>query len=156
MMRGIVFLFPVLVWISAMFANGQAAPASSNHAGANHTNDEQAIRQLNVNVLKAYNLGDVKTLDRIEDSDFVLTGEFGEVTKAQQIADVSHRKPNATSGNVIIANERFRFYGDSALLTEVEGYGEGEEFPKYETTSLWVRRSGDWKLVHLHYSKLSK
>jgi hypothetical protein len=45
----------------------------------------------------------VKTLDRIEDSDFVLTGEFGEVTKAQQIDDL-----------------------------------------------------GDWKLVHLHYSKLNK
>jgi hypothetical protein len=115
-----------LLWISAVFAYGQA------------------------------NLGDVNILDRVEDVDFTLTGDFGEVTKAQQIADVSHRKPNATSVNVIIANERFRFYGDSAPLTEAEGYGEGEEFPKYETTSLWVRRGGDWKLVHLHYSKLSK
>ena len=45
---------------------GRRAP--SNHAG-----DERAIRQLNVEVLKAYNLGDVKTLDRIEDADFTLT-----------------------------------------------------------------------------------
>jgi hypothetical protein len=140
-----------LLWISAVFAYGQAAAASSNHAG-----DEQAIRRLNVDVLKAYNLADVNTLDRVEDVDFTLTGDFGEVTKAQQIDDVSHQKPNATSVNVIIANGRFRFYGDSALLTEVERYGEGEDFPKYETTSLWVRRGGDWKLVHLHYSKLSK
>ena len=107
-------------------------------------------------MLKAYNLGDVKTLDLVDDSDFVLTGDFGEVTKAQQIDDVGHRKPNATSVHVIVANERFRFYGDAALLTEVERYGEGEDFPKYETTSLWVRRGGDWKLVDLHYSKLSK
>ena len=85
----------------------------------------------------------MKTLDRVEDVDFTLTGDFGEVTKAQQIDDVSHRKPNATSVNVIVANARFRFYGDSALLTEVERYGEGEDFPKFETTSLWVRRGGD-------------
>jgi hypothetical protein len=156
MTRGIVFLLPVVVWISAVFAYGQAAPASSNHAGANHTDDEQAIRRLNVDVLKAYNLGDVKTLDRIEDSDFVLTGDFGEVTKDQQIDDVGHREPNAKSVNVIVANERFRFYGDAALLTEVERYGDGEDFPKFESTSVWVRRGGDWKLVHLHYSKLSK
>jgi hypothetical protein len=82
-----------LLWI-AVFAYGQAAPASSNH-------DERAIRQLNVDVLKAYNLGDVKTLDRVEDVDFTLTGDFGEVTKAQQIDDVSYRKPNARSVNVI-------------------------------------------------------
>lgn len=155
-MRGIVFLFPVLVCISAVFANGQAASAASKHTGANHTDDEQAIRQLNVNVLKAYNLGDVKTLDRIEDSDFVLTGEFGEVTKAQQIDDLGHHESNAKSVNVIVANERFRFYGDAALLTEVERYGDGEDFPRFESTSVWVRRAGEWKLVHLHFSKLSK
>jgi hypothetical protein len=118
MKRRIVFLFSGFVWISAVFAYGQAAPASTKHASANHADDEQAIRGLNVDVLKAYNLGDVKTLDRIEDADFVLTGDFGEVTKAQQIDDVSHRKPNATSVNVIVANERFRFYGDAALLTD--------------------------------------
>jgi hypothetical protein len=69
-------------------------------------------------------LGDVNTLDRIEDADFVLTGDFGEVTKAQQLDDTRNRKPNATSVHVIVANERFRFYGDAALLTEVERYGD--------------------------------
>jgi hypothetical protein len=57
----------VLLWVGVGLAYGQGV--SSNHAG-----DERAIRQLNVEVLKAYNLGDVKTLDRIEDADFTLTG----------------------------------------------------------------------------------
>jgi hypothetical protein len=138
----------VLLWVGVGLAYGQGVP--SNHAG-----DERAIRQLNVEVLKAYNLGDVKTLDRIEDADFTLTGEFGEVAKAKQIDSVSHRPPNAASVNVMVANERFRFYGDAALLTEVERYGEGKDFPKFESSSLWVRRGGDWKLVHLHFTKLS-
>jgi len=123
MTRGIVFLLPVVVWISAVFAYGQATSAASNHAG-----DEQDIRRLNVDVLKAYNLGDVKTLDRIEDSDFVLTGDFGEVTKAQQIEDVGHRKPNATSVHVIVANE-LPLLWRCRSLTEVEKYGDGEDFP---------------------------
>ncbi len=84
MTRGLVFR----LCISAVLAYGQAA-ASDDHSG-----DEQAIRRLNQEVLKAYNLGDVKTLNRVEDADFTLTDDFGEVTKAQQIDDVSHRKPN--------------------------------------------------------------
>jgi hypothetical protein len=139
----------LLLWVGVGLAYGQGA--SSNHAG-----DERAIRQLNVDVLKAYNVGDVKTLDRIEDADFTLTGEFGEVAKAKQIDDVRHRPPNATSVNVMVANERFRFYGKAALLTETERYGEGKDFPRFETTSLWVRRGGDWKLIHMHFSKLSE
>ena len=76
MKRGLIFL----LWISAVFAYGQPAPASSNHA-----DDERAIRRLNEEVLKAYNLGDVKTLDRVEGADFTLTGDFGEVPKQQQL-----------------------------------------------------------------------
>ena len=131
MRPGIIFLF----WISAVFTCAQAAPAANGRSV-----DEQAIRQLNEDVLKAYNLGDVKTLDTVEDSDFVLSGDFGEVPKAQQLNDVRHRKENPTSVRVFAANARLRFYGDTALLTEVERYGEGEAFPRYETTSVWTRR----------------
>ena len=53
---------------------------------------------------------------------------------------------------LIIADERFRFYGDAALLTEVERYGEGEDFPGYRNDQrLWVRRGGEWKLIHMHF-----
>ena len=85
MRPGIIFLF----WIFAVFTCAQAAPAANGRSV-----DEQAIRQLNEDVLKAYNLGDVKTLDTVEDSDFVLSGDFGEVPKAQQLNDMrrSQRK----------------------------------------------------------------
>jgi hypothetical protein len=76
MRLGIIFLF----WISAVFACAQAAPAANGHSA-----DEQALRQLNEDVLKAYNLGDVKTLDKVEDSDFVLSGDFGEIPWAQHL-----------------------------------------------------------------------
>ena len=147
MKREIVFL----LWVSVLFALGQAASAASDHAA-----DEQAIRQLNENALKAYNSGEVSTLDQIEDADFVLTGDFGEVSRAKQIEDASHHKQKASDVRLIVANQHIRFYGDTAVLTEVERYGDGQDFPKYQSTSVWVRRGQDWKLVHLHYSTLTK
>ena len=147
MKREIVFLLGV----SVLFALGQAASAASDHAA-----DEQAIRQLNENALIAYNSGEVSTLDRIEDADFVLTGDFGEVSRVKQIEDASHHKQKASDVRLIVANQHIRFYGDTAVLTEVERYGDGQDFPRYQTTSVWVRRGQDWKLVHLHYSTLTK
>jgi len=129
MRLGIIFLF----WISAVFACAQAAPAANGHSA-----DEQALRQLNEDVLKAYNLGDVKTLDKVEDSDFVLSGDFGEISWAQHLDSVRHRKENPTNVRVFVAHARLRFYGDTALLTEVERYGEGDALPRYETTSVWL------------------
>jgi hypothetical protein len=149
---GIVSLF----CLSSVLVYGQAAPASNSSASSSHAVDEQTIRQQNEAVLKAYNLGDLATLDRIEDADFMLNGDFGEVSKSQQLANVRQRKENPPSVRLIVASARFRFYGDTALLTEVERYGEGGDFPRFETTSIWVRRGGEWKLVHLHFSKLSK
>jgi ketosteroid isomerase-like protein len=147
MKREIVFL----LWVSVLFALGQAASAASDHAA-----DEQAIRRLNEDALKAYNSGEVSTLDRIEDADFVLTGDFGEVSRAKQIEDASHHKQNASDVRLIVANQHIRFYGDTAVLTEIERYGDGQDFPRYQTTSVWVRRGQDWKLVHMHYSTLTK
>ena len=103
MKREIVFL----LWVSVLFAFGQAASAASDH-----TADEQAIRQLNENALIAYNSGEVSTLDQIEDADFVLTGDFGEVSRAKQIEDASHHKQKASDVRLIVANQHIRFYGD--------------------------------------------
>jgi hypothetical protein len=88
-------------------------------APSNHAADEQAISRLNEQLLKAYNLGDVNTLERIEDADFLVAGDFGEVSKSQQLDDVRHRKDNPTSVALTVSHPRFRFYGDTALLTEV-------------------------------------
>jgi ketosteroid isomerase-like protein len=139
----------LLLWLSTTFAYAQAA--SGNHAA-----DEQAISRLNEQLLKAYNLGDVNTLERIEDADFLVAGGFGEVSKSQQLDDVRHRKDNPTSVALTVSNPRFRFYGDTALLTEVEKYGSPANEPGFETTSLWVRRGGEWKVVHLHFSQLTQ
>jgi ketosteroid isomerase-like protein len=148
MKRAIAFLF--ILSISAVFASAQTT------ASANHHSDEQAIRSLNEKVLKAFNMGDVSTVDSIEDVDFLLTGDFGVVTKSQQLSQMRGHKEDATEVHLTTEDVRFRFYGDSALLTEVEKYDDPAVPDGYETTSLWVRRGSQWKVVHLHYSKLNK
>jgi hypothetical protein len=43
---------------------------------AGHGNDEQTIRWLNGDCFKAHDIGDLATLDRIEDADFTLSGDL--------------------------------------------------------------------------------
>src|SRR5258708_8369860 len=77
-------------WLSAVLAvslfvlwaftllSGKSSPSAGN------TDDERVIRQLNEECLHAHDIGDAVTLDRIEDADFTLSGDFGVVSKQQQ------------------------------------------------------------------------
>jgi ketosteroid isomerase-like protein len=136
-----------LLAISTVFAYAQAQTSNS------HVADEQVIRELNDTVLKAYNTGDINTVDRIESADFLLSGDFGEISKAQELEQMRNRmqQDHGSPIHLTVENVRLRFYGDAALLTEVEKY---DDPTRYETTSLWVRQDSQWKIVHLHYSTL--
>lgn len=140
----------LLVSLSAVLTHAQTSASNQR------TVDQQAIRELNEAALKAYNKGDVDTLDRIEDAEFDLAGDFGEVSKSQQLAEVRQRKQNDSVVNLTIEKQHFRFYGDTALLTEVEKYDDPANPAGFQTTSVWVKKHGAWKIVHLHYSSLGK
>jgi hypothetical protein len=127
---------------------GQSASANSGHA-----RDEESIIQRRDALLKAYDSGDVKTLSEIEDDDFTLAGEFGQVTKLQHLDQVRRReKPQVVSRKI---DNQFRFYGDVALLTEVDHAIDAEGKSDFQTTILWVRHGNTWRVAHMHYSKIS-
>ncbi len=131
----------------SVFGFGQSASANDGHA-----QDEKAIIQLRDALLKAYDSGDVKTLSEIEDDDFTLAGEFGQVTKQQHLDQVRRReKPQVVSRKI---DNQFRFYGDVALLTEVDHATDAEGKADYQTTILWVRHADRWRAEHMHYSKV--
>ncbi len=65
------WMMVALLSIVPAVAHGQDALPSSKHAS-----DEQAIGRLHDEWLKAYDDGDVETLDRIESDDFSVAGEF--------------------------------------------------------------------------------
>jgi ketosteroid isomerase-like protein len=133
---------------ASMFAGGQnISPASTR------TQDEHAIIQLRDALLKAYDAGDVKTLSEIEDDDFTLAGDFGQVTKQQHLDQVRRReKPQVVSRKI---DNQFQFYGDVALLTEVDHASDAEGKADYQTTILWVRHGNTWRVAHMHFSKVN-
>jgi hypothetical protein len=103
--------------------------------------------------LKAYDAGDVKTLSEIEDDTFTLAGEFGQMTKQQHLDQVRRReKPQVVSRTI---DNQFRFYGDVALLTEVDHAADAEGKADFQTTILWVRQGNTWPVTHMHYSKVN-
>jgi len=127
---------------------------AQDRSASGRANDETTIRRLNEQVLKAYNAGEFATVERIEDDGFTLSGEFGELDKAQQMEREHQRKDFSSTVQLTVENARLRFFGDTALLTEVEKWGDPAQTAGFQTTSVWVKRGADWKVVHLHYSQL--
>ena len=139
-------LISILMTVSTVAGGQNATPASASPG------DGQAIIQLRDALLKAYDAGDVKALSEIEDDNFTLAGEFGQMTKQQHLDQVRHReKPQIVSRKI---DNQFRFYGDVALLTEVDHATDAEGKADFQTTILWVRRGNTWRAAHMHYSKI--
>jgi len=118
--------------------------------------DEQIIHQLNVECLHAHDVGDAATLDRIEDSEFTISGDFGVVSKQQQLDEVRKRtrKPEVITRR--IDPRVFRFYDGVALVTETDRPTTKDGTFAFQSTEVWVRRGDSWKLAHLHYSQLEE
>ena len=137
-----------LLLTASLFANGQGVSP-----GGTRAQDERAIIQLRDALLKAYDAGDVKTLSEIEDDDFTLAGEFGQMTKQQHLDQVRRReKPQVVSRKI---DNQFRFYGDVVLLTEVDHATDAEGKADFQTTILWVRHGNTWRVAHMHFSKVT-
>src|SRR5262249_26117338 len=133
-----------------------ALPALNSSSLTGHSGDEQAIRQLNEECLKAHDVGDVSTLDRIEDADFTLSGDFGIVSKQQHLDKVCKRtgKPEVVTRK--IDSQQFRFYEGIALVTETDRPTTADGTFAFQSTEVWVHRHDSWKLLHLHYSQLEQ
>ena len=125
-------------------------------ATAGHAGDEQAIGQLNEECLRAHDIGDVTTLDRIEDADFTLSGDFGVVSKQQQLDKVRHRTGRPEVVTRKIDSQQFRFYDGVALVTETDRPTTADGTFAFQSTEVWVRRGDSWRLVHLHYSRVEE
>lgn len=144
-------IFSLLLFFPT-FPIGQNVPLETKHSS-----EEQTLRRLNNEWLKAYDTGDVQALDRIESEDFTASGEFGVRTKQQQLEGIRHRPEKRQEVTRRIDNQEFRFYGDVALVTETDHASSGEgPYDDFQSTELWVRLGGAWKVVHLHYSRLDK
>src|SRR5258708_23805941 len=139
-------LITLLLTVS-MFAGGQSASLASTR-----TKDERAIIQQRDTLLQAYDAGDVKTLSEIEDDTFTLAGDFGQMTKQQHLDQVRRReKPQVVSRTI---DNQFRFYGNVALLTEVDHAADAEGKADFQTTILWVLQGNTRRVTQLPFFKM--
>lgn len=146
----------VVVLLALVLCAFTFRPGPGGMPTAGHANDERAIRQLNEECLHAHDIADVATLDRIEDTDFTLSGDFGVITKQEQLDKVRKRtgKPEVITRK--IDSQVFRFYKSVVLVTETDRPTTKDGTFAFQSTEMWVRRGDSWKLTHLHYSKLDE
>ena len=147
----IAVALPALALCAFTLPYRASAPDSTGRAG-----DEQAIRQLNEECLRAHDSGDVAALDRVEDADFTLSGDFGVVSKQQHLDKVRHRTTKTEVITRKIDPQQFRFYDNVALVVETDRPTTADGTFAFQSTEVWVRRGDSWKLVHLHYSRLQE
>lgn len=109
----VIPLIGAFLAVTAFLTQGRAQPSDISRK-------QEAIRQLNEQLLHAYDVADVATLGRTESDDFTLSGDFGIFNKQQHLHHVRTRGPYSFTVNPKIENQQSRFYGDVALLTEVD------------------------------------
>lgn len=118
---------------------------SYGQRGGESTTDDSDLKSTEQKWVAAYYAGDGKTLSTFEADDFTVIANGQNQTKAQQLSEVEGRGPvGAPQPNV---EENIRHYGDVAVITGLSA-GSNVRF-----TAVWVKSSGGWKVVHLHYSQ---
>jgi hypothetical protein len=146
-----VVALPALALCAFTLPYRATAPDSTGRA-----TDERAIRQLNKECLHAHDIADAATLDRIEDADFTISGDFGVVSKQEQLDEVRKRTSTPEVITRKVNPQVFRFYDGVALVTETDRPTTKDGTFAFQTTEVWLRRGDSWKLTHLHYSWLQE
>ena len=130
--------------------------AGGGQSAASRTADEETLRKLNEMVLTAHDHADVATLDRIEADDFTLAGDFGTVAKKAHLERLRAPTYKTEAVDRRITPQEIRLYGDVALITETDHAHTADGTFDFQTTSVWVRAGDSWRVVHMHYSAVTK
>lgn len=143
----------ILGWSAVAIAILTAGAKLSTPAKA--ITDEQIIRQLTEQSLKAHDAKDDVTLDKLEADDFDVLSEAGVKTKQDQLKGVRSSKNSAVPITRSVENQKIRIYGDAAIVTQLDHASASGGSSSYQSTFVWVRHGGEWKLVHLHYTQVN-
>ena len=104
--------------------------------------------------------GDRTPWQAILDSRFVATDENGEVFSYDQEIAAIAPLPRGSSGTIKVTDWTARFFGDTAVTTEVDDEHEDFHGQKlhalYRATATWIKEAGDWKLVGLQTMALQQ
>jgi uncharacterized protein (TIGR02246 family) len=136
----------VLVLLAASQGCTAAAQTAETPAG----NAQQEIKALQGQVIQAILKGDTSVLEKYYADDYVaIHGDGKLTTKAQEIEKF---KTGTTKYDSITVREaKIRVYGDTAVvnaLASVKTVVNGQPYTgDVRNTRVWVKDSGNWKLV---------
>ena len=142
----------VLSTVSTAIAQQQSASARDA------TSTEQAVRQQDLERIRAQIAADTLALRRIYADDFLGIGPTGVVrNKAEVIADFTSHA--LTYQSITTAEVRVRVYGNTAVETgrsTMVGRDRNKPVPRDNRfTRVWVMTAGRWQLVANHYSLMT-
>lgn len=134
-----------------------AAPPTPDVATAASPQDEQAILQVEQNWCEAFRANNADTIALIEDEGYTLTNSrAGLSTRADDIVEA--RDHAIEYSKFYNHDQSVRLYGDTAIVngvTSLEGVSGDKPFKlEVRFTDILVRRSGEWKAVAKHATKI--
>lgn len=147
-------IIAALVLSAMSTANAQQKSARPQNA----TSAEQAVRQQDLERIRAQIAADTLALRRIYADEFLGIGPTGVVrNKTEVIADFTSHALRYQS--ITTAEVRVRVYGNTAVETgrsTMVGQDRGKAVPRDNRfTRVWVMTAGRWQLVANHYSLLT-
>ena len=136
-----------LLWLTVGIL---ATPGWSRAADTGRSDDEQQIRKIEQEWLDAIVKRDTSYLDKVEASDFSITGPSGKtLSKEEDIKDTTSGETRFEK--MTIDELQVRFYGDTALahgIATVKAHTKKKDLSgKYTWTDVFVKMNGDWKAV---------
>jgi hypothetical protein len=127
---------------------------------AAHADDGDLLHAKMQTLMDAVAPGDRTPWQATLDPRFVATDENGEVFDHDKEIAAIAPLPKGSSGNIKVTDWTSRFFGDTAVTTEVDD--EHEDFhgqmlhALYRATATWIKHGGDWKLVGLQTMALQQ
>ena len=106
---------------------------------------------------------DTAALDRVWSDDFIFTAPNGRITtKAQRIASVksSAKSTNSSVGSSTNDEVKVHLYEKTAVVTVLstwKGKVNNQEYSEpYQSTHVWVKQQGHWRLVAAHVTPVAQ
>jgi ketosteroid isomerase-like protein len=154
------FKLKLAVVVTASAASLLAAQAYSWAQAESNTGAEQQVRKVEEERRQAILRNDIKALDLLMAPEYtavfnVTSGRM--TTKAEELTINQSDARRVESWDPTDVN--IRIYGDVGLvigLAEVTDVLKGERrHIRFRYTHVWVKRNGDWQLVHRHTTRVA-
>ncbi|MEJ7914108.1 MAG: nuclear transport factor 2 family protein [Chitinophagaceae bacterium] len=138
-----------------MVVNGH----STSGAIASNANDEEAIRQIERELLDALLKGDASANERHQAANYVFTGPDGTlIDKAKGIADIKSGDLKFESS--VMDDIKVHLYGNTAVFTcRTTDKGKYKTFDlsgQYRWTDTFTKQNGRWQIVAGHGTKIGQ